>query len=82
MDLKSKDWSTTWIRRSVGTPLRLSLSISSVVLFLLYFHFRSNFGVREGLNWPAIILGWMVILAFLAMRGLFMRIQRQEKIEK
>jgi len=78
MELWPKDWSDNWVRKAVGTKSRLGLSVAVVVAYLLFVHFTRYHWIYDGVNFPALVLGAMLIIAFFAMRGSYKKAHRSE----
>jgi hypothetical protein len=78
MELWPKDWADNWVRKAVGTKSRLGLSVAVVVAYLLFVHFTRYHWVYEGVNFPALVLGGILIIAFFAMRGSYKKSQRSD----
>jgi uncharacterized membrane protein len=78
MELWPKDWGSNWVRKAVGTKLRFALSVAVVVAYLLFVHFTRYHWIYDGVNFPALLLGAILIIAFFAMRGSFKKAHRSE----
>ena len=78
MELWPKDWADNWVRKAVGTKSRLGLSVAVVVAYLLFVHFTRYHWIYDGVNFPALVLGGILIIAFFAMRGSYKKSQRSD----
>jgi len=78
MELWPKDWADNWVRKAVGTKSRLGLSVAVVVAYLLFVHFTRYHWIYDGVNFPALMLGGILIIAFFAMRGSYKKSQRSD----
>jgi hypothetical protein len=64
-----KDWSLQWARGSVGSPIKLFLSIFVVIALVLIEFIWPRIFVHT-----SVILAAMLIYAFFSMRGLYKRL--------
>lgn len=78
MELWPIDWGSDWVAKAVGTKLRLWSFIAIIVAYLLLVHLTHYHWIFVGVNFPAVMLGSILIIALFAMRGHYKKTQRSE----
>ena len=78
MELWPKDWGSNWVSKAVGTKSRFWSSVVIVIAYLLFVHLTRYHGVLEGVNFPAVVLGSILIITLFAMRGHYKKVHRSE----
>jgi hypothetical protein len=78
MELWPSNWADSWVCKAVGTKLRFVMSVGVIVAYLFFVHFTRYHWIYEGVNFPALVLGAMLIIAFFAMRGHYKKVHCSE----